>query len=205
MGLLQNTFYPMLMESSSAFIAITTPNGSNSVMNSMSKKCLDGKPIFKYLNLGKVCIQCEAYGVTSCHHGYMMNAPWLDKDRRQKIMPVLYDGNEEMIKQEIYAEITESHARAFKEADIAHMLQALVHFPSMEKRTIIVFCDPSGGKSQLGLASAYYYEGKMVVSCLFRALIISSRRMASICVRRLSSMTISYPRKQCETTSRSVR
>lgn len=155
----------MLLKTNTVLIATTTPNGINSAMNEYAQMVdSTGAPVFHYLNIGKVCIQCASYGLTRCHHGPMITSPWLDSDRREKLMPVLYGDNKELLRQEIYAEITENKSQAFLNIWIDYVTKTFINFNMVSNQTIITFCDPSGEKSQVALVSAYYYNGRMIVS-----------------------------------------
>ncbi len=165
--LLIKTIIPVLAQSHTCLIAITTPRSSEHFFSALLKLVdpATGKPIFNVLRIGNPCDVCKQTDKPwLCTHKTDELPPWKSFRKQNKYASV-YEGHEEDNIREQWGMEADSHSRAFNKHIVDRFKERLpVPVPKEPPLEVVMTSDPAGaGDSGFAIMAAYWEGGTMVV------------------------------------------
>ena len=163
---------PMVQMAHAALILISSPLGpDNYYMRLIARKDpVTNEPLFNVQIISSSCEVCLARGIEeNCkHRRLLMDVPWKDAVGRRTVEQ-LYEGNEDLMRQEIMGDVVESAHAALDAQEIKRFSEAVPFSPpsTWAPNWVLLMCDPSaGGDDETALCAAYMHMGTLVVTGL---------------------------------------
>lgn len=168
MGVFYQVVVPLLEMKNAALIGISTPSDSTNFYSELTElRDETGETIFNVFKVGMICDECKGKpNEQDCPHRTQDIPPWKSQTKRG-VAKAIFGDKVSTFKRESLGMISDDERAAFESA----WVRAFINRPRYALRAIdqpkymFVACDPSGGgESFMTLVSAFYLNGKWIVS-----------------------------------------
>ena len=156
---------PVLMQSNTCLLAITTPRDSEHFFSALLKLAdEDGNLLFNILRIGNPCESCMAKEKPwLCSHKVDELPPWKSMNKQKKYGTV-YANNQDINMKEQWGIEADATKPAFKKEHIESFKNRQSYKLLKPPDVIWMACDPAGaGKSENSISAAVFVDGAMVV------------------------------------------